>query len=62
MRLALRVGPVRIETFGKDRYGRTLGIAHAGKVNRDCRMLRGPGVRYMPRYDDGRRVARACGL
>jgi endonuclease YncB( thermonuclease family) len=62
MRSALRLGPVRIETVGQDRYGRTLGVAFAGRVNINCRMLQVPGVRYMPRYDEGRRVARACGL
>lgn len=62
MRSALRLGPIRIESVGRDRYNRVLGIAYAGGVNLNCRMLRVPGVRYMPRYDDGRRVARACGV
>lgn len=60
MRAALRLGSVRIESVGRDRYGRILGIAFAGGVNLNCRMLRVPGVRYVPRYDDGGRVARSC--
>ena len=47
MRSALRLGPVRIETVGRDRYGRHLGIAFAGEVNLNCRMLRVSGVRYI---------------
>ncbi len=60
MQQALSLGPVRIEPVGKDRYGRTLAIAYAGSVNLNCRMLRVPGVRYIPRYDNGGRVAKAC--
>jgi endonuclease YncB( thermonuclease family) len=62
MRSALRLGPVRIEQVGRDRYGRLLGIAYAGRVNINCRMLQVSGVRYIARYDDGGRVRRACGL
>ncbi len=61
MRSALRIGPVRIETSVRDRYGRYLGLAYAGGVNLNCRMLRKSGVRYIARYDQGRRVALACG-
>ena len=60
MRSALRLGPVRIETVGLDRYGRRLGMAFAGRVNLNCRMLRVSGVRYIQRYDNDGRVARAC--
>ncbi|NJC06494.1 endonuclease YncB(thermonuclease family) [Sphingomonas kaistensis] len=62
MQSALRLGPVRVETVGRDRYGRRLGMAYAGGVNLNCRMLRVSGVRYIARYDNGRRVRRACGL
>jgi endonuclease YncB( thermonuclease family) len=61
-RSALRLGPLQIEPVGRDRYGRMLGIAYAGKDNINCRMLRAPSVRYIPKYGDGRRIARACGL
>lgn len=60
MRSALRLGPVRIETVGRYPYGRRLGMAFAGRVNLNCRMLRISGVRYIQRYDNERRVARAC--
>jgi endonuclease YncB( thermonuclease family) len=62
MRSALRLGPVQIEAVGRDRYGRLLGIAYAGQVNINCRMLQVSGVRYISRYDNGGRVRRACGL
>lgn len=62
MQQALSLGPVRVDPVGKDRYGRTLAIAYAGKVNLNCRMLRAPGVRYIRSYDNGGRVRRACGL
>lgn len=62
MRAVLRLGPIQIESIGRDRYGRILGMAYAGRVNLNCRMLKVPGVRYLPRYDNGRRVARACAL
>lgn len=60
MRSALKLGPVRLEVVGRDRYGRALAIVTAGSVTLNCRMLGVPGVRYMPRYDNGGRVARAC--
>lgn len=60
MRAALRLGPVKIEPVGRDRYGRMLGIAYAGPTNLNCRMLQVWGVRYIPRYDNGGRVARSC--
>jgi endonuclease YncB( thermonuclease family) len=62
MRSALRLSPVRIEPAGRDRYGRLLGIAYTGRVNINCRMLQVSGVRYMPRYDNGAKVRRSCGL
>jgi endonuclease YncB( thermonuclease family) len=60
MRSALKLGPVRIEPVGRDRYGRLLCMAYAGGVNLNCRMLKVPGVRYVRRYDNGGRVSRAC--
>ena len=61
LRAGLRLGPVRIEPVGQDRYGRTLAMAWAGRVNLNCRQLQVPGVRYIVRYDNGGRVARTCG-
>ncbi|GAA4028942.1 hypothetical protein GCM10022281_05050 [Sphingomonas rosea] len=60
MRVALRLGPVRLEPVGRDRYRRLLAVAWAGPTNLNCRMLRVPGVRYIPRYDNGGKVGRAC--
>lgn len=60
MKRILRRGPVRIEPVGRDRYGRLLGIAFAGSAAINCLMLKVPGVRYIPRYDDRRRVWKIC--
>jgi endonuclease YncB( thermonuclease family) len=60
MKSALKLGPVRVEAVGRDRYGRLLGIVYAGRVTVNCRMLRAQGVRYMPQYDNDQRIARAC--
>jgi len=51
---------VQIERFGKDRYGRTLAIAHAGGVNLACAQLRAGQAIYIARWDVKGRIARAC--
>lgn len=60
LRAALRLGPVRVQPVGRDRYGRVLGIVTAGGVNLNCRQLASGGARYIGRYDEGGRIARAC--
>lgn len=60
LRQGLRLGPVRLTSAGRDRYGRMLALAQAGGTNLNCWQLRAGVVRYIPRYDSGRRVARAC--
>lgn len=35
----LRVGPVRIQVTGRDRYWRTLAIVSVGRVNLNCEMV-----------------------
>lgn len=62
LRQGIRLGPVRLQVVGRDRYGRALAIAWAGAVNLNCWQLQAPAptVRYIPAYDDDRRVARAC--
>lgn len=57
---ALRSGPISIERVGQDRYGRTLALVTAGKVNVACWQLRSGNAVYVAHWDDGARVARAC--
>ena len=60
LQLGLRLGPVRVEQVGQDRYGRILAIAWAGRVNLNCRQLKVPGVRYIARHDNSGQVASSC--
>lgn len=55
------LGPIRLEPVGRDRYGRTIAQAWAGKTDLSCWQLRASrGVRYIAKYDNGGRIARAC--
>ena len=60
LRQAMRLGPIRLEPVTRDRYGRMVAVAYAGSINLSCWQLRSPVVRYMPQYDNGQRIARAC--
>lgn len=60
LRTALRFGPVVLTPVGRDRYGRLLAMARAGKVDLSCWQLRTGVARYLVRYDTGRLVARSC--
>ncbi|HEY8593330.1 MAG TPA: thermonuclease family protein [Sphingomicrobium sp.] len=53
---------LRLERAGRDRYGRLLAIAWAGKVNLNCRQIEQRVARYIPDYDNGFAVRRACRL
>jgi len=52
---------VRIEAVTHDRYGRTVAEVWAGYVELSCYQLRAGVARYIVKYDNGGRVARACG-
>lgn len=56
----LKLGPLRLTRFGRDRYGRTLGQLRAGGVDLSCRQLRLRHAIYRADWDPGRRVGRAC--
>lgn len=46
----MRLGPVRLQVTGRDRYWRTLAIVSAGRVNLNCELLRrGQAVRRYSR-------------
>jgi endonuclease YncB( thermonuclease family) len=49
----LRSGAVQIIASGKDRYGRILGIAQAGRLNVNCQMI--ASGHAVPRYSPLRR-------
>lgn len=60
--LARQIGgrEVRITRVGKDRYGRTLAVAHVGEVNLSCAQLADGQAIYKSAWDNGRRIWRAC--
>ena len=62
LRAGLRLGPVRVEQVGRDRYGRMLAMVTAGGRDMACWQLERGAVRYIVRYDNGGRVRRACAL
>lgn len=51
---------LRVESVGRDRYGRTLAMVSAGGVDLSCHQLANGAARYRGDWDDGRRVARRC--
>lgn len=61
LRKAMSLGPIRLDPVTQDRYGRMVAVVYAGSTNLSCWQLHFPGVRYMPLYDNGQRIARACG-
>ena len=60
LKAALRLGPVRVEPVTRDRYGRTVALVSAGGTDLSCWQLRRGLARYIVRYDNGGRVAKAC--
>ena len=57
---AVRLGPVRYEPVTIDRYGRQVAVVWAGRTNLSCWQLQQSQAIYKPKWDDGRRIARAC--
>lgn len=49
-----------IERLGMDRYGRTIAIVRARRVNLSCAQLRGGFAVARPDWDKGKRVATEC--
>lgn len=52
---------VRLEPVTRDHYGRTVAEAWVGRTELSCYQLRAGVARYIVKYDNGGRVARACG-
>ena len=57
---AIQTGPLRVNRIGSDRYGRTLALVYAGRLNLSCYQLRARAAVYKPHWDNGRRLAREC--
>jgi micrococcal nuclease len=57
---ALHLGPVRYEPITTDRFGRTVAVVRAGKVNLSCWQLQRAQAVYKPHWDNGRIIARDC--
>jgi len=57
---ALREGPVTYEMVGYDRYGRSLVLAWAGRVNLGCWQLTRRQAAYKAQWDNGGALAAAC--
>lgn len=51
---------VRLEPVTRDRYGRMVAEVWAGSTNLSCWQLERRVARYIVKYDDGHRIARAC--
>jgi micrococcal nuclease len=57
---ALRFGPLRYEPVTRDRFGRTVAVVWAGKVNLSCWQLQRVQAVYKPHWDNGGIIARDC--
>lgn len=51
---------VMLEPVTHDRYGRLVASASVGGVNVSCYQLRAAVARYIVKYDNGKRIAKAC--
>jgi micrococcal nuclease len=60
LKAGISYGPVRYEPVVVDRFGRTVAVVYAGGVNLSCWQLQRAQAVYKPRWDNGRRIAKAC--
>jgi endonuclease YncB( thermonuclease family) len=58
LRAALSYGPVRYQAVTVHRFGRTVAVAWAGRVNLSCWQIRRGQAVYKPQWDNGRLVGR----
>ena len=59
---ALTYGPVTYRVITFDRFGRSVVIAWAGRINLSCYQLQARQAVYKPHWDNGRMTGRACHL
>jgi len=57
---AVRLGPVRYQPVTVDRYGRTVAVVWAGRLNLSCWQLQRGQAIYKPHWDNGQLIARDC--
>lgn len=57
---AVHIGRVTYQSVTLDRYGRTVALVWAGRVNLSCWQLQRSQAIYKPHWDNGGLVARAC--
>lgn len=56
----LRHGPLTVQRIKQDRYGRTVAMVYAGRINLSCAMVSKGHAAYIARWDDGDRLAQEC--
>ena len=57
---ALRYGPVTYRLVTLDRFGRSVVMAWAGRVNLSCYQLQARQAVYKPQWDNGGQVSASC--
>lgn len=57
---AVRLGPVTYRLVTVDRFGRSVVMAWAGRVNLSCYQLQARQAVYKPQWDNGGQVAAVC--
>lgn len=57
---ALRSGRLRYQVITRDRFGRSVAMAWAGKVNLSCWQLSAGQAVYKPKWDNRSLVRQAC--
>lgn len=53
-------GPITYQLVTYDRFGRSVVMAWAGRVNLSCYQIEARQAVYKPRWDDGGLVRRSC--
>ena len=56
----MRLGPIRYQRVTVDRYGRTVAMVWAGRVNLSCWQLQQSQAIYKSKWDNGRLIGRLC--
>jgi len=57
---AVALGPVTYQVVTYDRYGRSVVMAWASRLNLSCYQLKARQAVYKPKWDNGRLIAAAC--
>lgn len=60
LKRVVSTGPFSYRVVGYDRFGRSLVMAYAGKVNVACYQVRMGAAVYKPKWDNGGMLAREC--